>query len=157
MTTAVHRRQLKVRDRYRLESAMRRTGDGDICVPVRVMSDLLTDAGLWRMAEHVDCYVERLKTVPALFMSALLAVADERAERLSGQRRKVATDQPPVRHRGLQNPTRWPPGMSQADIERAVDAVCGCQGRWDCDCVSVFNKARGDAWAAHNTGKGADR
>lgn len=89
MATAVHRRQLQARARYRLESAMSRTGDGDICVPVAVMSALLVDAGLWRMAEHVDCYTERLKVVPALFVSALLQIGDERAERLrprSGQK-----------------------------------------------------------------------
>ena len=51
---------------------------------------------------------------------------------------------------------RWPPSMTPAEIEQAINAVCGCKADWDCDCVSVFNKACGDAWGRHNTtGKGA--
>ena len=49
------------------------------------------------------------------------------------------------------NPKNWPTGMPQEEIERRINAVCGCGGSWDCDCVSVFNKAISDAWYDHNT------
>lgn len=54
------------------------------------------------------------------------------------------------RARNPQRPHRWPPSMSAEEIELAIDRLCGCEGRFDCDCVSVFGKARGDAWQAHN-------
>lgn len=46
---------------------------------------------------------------------------------------------------------RWPPGTTQAQADARIDAVCGCAGKYDCDCVSVFNRARGAAWSEHNT------
>lgn len=56
----------------------------------------------------------------------------------------------PSRTRSPQMPHRWPPSMTSEEVEAAIDAVCGCAGQWDCDCVSVFNKARGSAWEKHN-------
>ena len=59
--------------------------------------------------------------------------------------------QPSGKGRKPQDPSRWPPGMSSHDIEEAINRVCGCSGCEDCDCVSVFNKAKIDAWTTHNS------
>ena len=55
-----------------------------------------------------------------------------------------------VVRRKPQNPKGWPP-ITQAQIEACIDAVCGCGGKWDCDCVSVFNRARFNAWYAYTS------
>lgn len=34
-------------------------------------------------------------------------------------------------------------------VERAL-AICGCKGKYDCDCVSVMNQARRELWTEHN-------
>lgn len=44
----------------------------------------------------------------------------------------------------------WPP-IPPGEIEAKINTLCGCGGRLDCECVSVFNKARGDAWYEYNT------
>ena len=46
---------------------------------------------------------------------------------------------------------RWPPNMSVEDIDKAIDDLCGCAGKWDCDCVSVTSQACGKAWETYNT------
>ena len=55
-----------------------------------------------------------------------------------------------ARARKPRDPSRWPPGMAQEAIEQAIDRVCGCAGKYDCDCVSVFNRAKGEEWYRHN-------
>jgi len=55
------------------------------------------------------------------------------------------------RKRKPQDASRWPSGMTQEAIELEIDALCGCAGRHDCDCVSVFHRARSEAWYRHNT------
>lgn len=56
-----------------------------------------------------------------------------------------------VRCRKPQDPRRWPPSMSLEQIETAIDAKCGCHGKYDCDCVSVFNQTCSQAWWDHNS------
>lgn len=41
--------------------------------------------------------------------------------------------------------------FTMAELEARVDMICGCGGRFDCDCVSVFNKAKVALWTEHNT------
>ncbi len=36
-------------------------------------------------------------------------------------------------------------------IAQRVMRICGCQGRYDCNCVSVINQARIELWTEHNT------
>jgi hypothetical protein len=55
------------------------------------------------------------------------------------------------RRRKPRDPKFWPPSMDSAEIEGVIDSVCGCGGRLDCDCPSVFNKAMDVAWTRHNT------
>lgn len=55
------------------------------------------------------------------------------------------------RRRKPQRPGRFPPSLTPAEIEAKIDSLCGCGGRNDCDCVSVFNKACSAAWWDHNT------
>lgn len=46
---------------------------------------------------------------------------------------------------------KWPPDMDQEAIEQAIDKLCGCGGKWDCDCVSVFNQVGVNEWTRFNT------
>lgn len=55
----------------------------------------------------------------------------------------------PVR-RKPQNPQGWPPTLTPEQIEERINRLCGCAGQNDCDCVSVFNRACGEAWSEHN-------
>jgi hypothetical protein len=41
--------------------------------------------------------------------------------------------------------------FTMVEFEARVDKICGCEGRCDCDCVSVFNKANVALWTEHNT------
>lgn len=59
----------------------------------------------------------------------------------------LVEDVPPQPRRKPQDKASWPPGC---DPEAVIDALCGCRGQWDCECVSVFNRARTAAWDAHN-------
>lgn len=36
------------------------------------------------------------------------------------------------------------------EFQARVDKICGCSGRHDCDCVSVFNQARVELWTEGN-------
>ena len=47
----------------------------------------------------------------------------------------------------------WPPDMTEEDVEKAIDRLCGCAGGYNCDCVSVFNRARKEEWFRYNTSK----
>ena len=77
------------------------------------------------MKEH---YLNDARKVFATLAAAGLEVV-EKQPKPTGRRRKP------------QDPTRWPPSMSQEDIESAIDRVCGCAGKYDCDCVSCFKCA----------------
>jgi hypothetical protein len=55
------------------------------------------------------------------------------------------------RKRKPQSLDKWPHSMSQENVEQLIDVLCGCAGRNDCDCVSVFNRARAAAWYKHNS------
>lgn len=57
---------------------------------------------------------------------------------------------PAARRRAPQDTLRWPP-IGGEKIEQAIDDLCGCAGRQDCDCVSVFNQANRKAWGDFNT------
>lgn len=60
------------------------------------------------------------------------------------------------RKREPQDGERWPPSMTSEMIEQAIDNHCGCRGRNDCDCISVFNQACSQAWWDHNATKSGD-
>jgi len=85
------------------------------------------------------------------FRKAIEALEKDAASFLSG---KLVNKELQARKRPLQDPSRWPETMSPIEIEAYVDATCGCNGQHACDCVSVFNKARGKAWEEYNTGIG---
>ena len=36
------------------------------------------------------------------------------------------------------------------ELARRVDEICGCAGKYDCQCISVFNRARSELWYEHN-------
>jgi hypothetical protein len=36
------------------------------------------------------------------------------------------------------------------ELSDRMDAICGCNGEWDCDCVSVVNKAFRSLWTDYN-------
>jgi DNA-binding CsgD family transcriptional regulator len=57
---------------------------------------------------------------------------------------------PPPRARAARIMTGREP-FTSADLEARIDAICGCNGRWDCDCVSVFSQALGQLWFEHNS------
>lgn len=61
--------------------------------------------------------------------------------------------EPPCRKRKPLDLKEWkfPPTMSSDDVEKRIDDACGCRGRHDCDCVSVFNQVCRDSWYEHNT------
>lgn len=60
------------------------------------------------------------------------------------------------RRRKPQDVKRWPPGTTVEQADAAIDLVCGCGGKYDCDCVSCFSKARRDAWGRHNERRSAE-
>jgi hypothetical protein len=41
--------------------------------------------------------------------------------------------------------------FSADDLEARIDKICGCAGQWDCNCVSVFNRAMSELWYEHNS------
>jgi hypothetical protein len=40
--------------------------------------------------------------------------------------------------------------FSSEEFEKRVDKICGCEGRWDCDCVGCFGQARMELWTEYN-------
>ncbi len=40
--------------------------------------------------------------------------------------------------------------ISGEAIAELMGQICGCEGAYDCDCVSVENQARQQLWAQHN-------
>lgn len=83
--------------------------------------------------------------VSARALSALLADYERMREALD-VKAQVTTS------RKRQDPKRWPPGMTADQIEASISALCGCGGKRDCDCVSVINRAKSNAWYEHNAG-----
>lgn len=63
------------------------------------------------------------------------------------------TSVPAGRRRKPQDLKDWPKSLKQAEVERKIDDKCGCSGKFDCDCISVFNMVRGSAWYEHNAGE----
>lgn len=57
---------------------------------------------------------------------------------------------PPARARALQEMTGREP-FTSAELEARIDALCGCNGRWNCNCVSVFGLALQQLWFEHNS------
>ena len=41
-------------------------------------------------------------------------------------------------------------------IKERMMAICGCSGKYDCDCVSVKNMATSELWYEYNTGSNND-
>lgn len=60
----------------------------------------------------------------------------------------ISKDAPP-RLRKLNAPAGAP--FTAQQVSDKMDAICGCAGKYNCDCVSVYNKAVGDLWTEHNT------
>jgi hypothetical protein len=78
---------------------------------------------------------------------------DNRAQKIKWLIEAALPKPEKVARRKPRDPAHWPPGMSSAEIEALINATCGCKGSYDCDCVSVFNKAKIKAWTQHNTAK----
>lgn len=71
------------------------------------------------------------------------APAPQDKVREAGRQRK---QQPP--------PVYWngnPAPFSAEQLEKRIDDICGCAGRHDCDCISVFNKSTSALWSEHNS------
>ena len=64
---------------------------------------------------------------------------------------------PQGRRRKPQDVKRWLQGTTVEQADAAIDLVCGCGGKIDCDCVSCFNKACRDAWGRYNERQRAER
>ena len=75
---------------------------------------------------------------------------DNRAQKIKRLIEAALPKPEKVARRKPRGPARWPPGMSIAEIDALINATCGCKGNYDCDCVSVFNKAKIEAWTKHN-------
>lgn len=41
--------------------------------------------------------------------------------------------------------------FTQAELDKRMDEICGCNGRHDCECVTVFNQAKSELWGEYNT------
>lgn len=69
----------------------------------------------------------------------LVLVDDAAVERVGERKRKF--------------PSRWnwPPSATEDDVQAKIDSICGCAGKNDCDCVSVFNRACSEMWFDYNT------
>lgn len=39
-----------------------------------------------------------------------------------------------------------------ADLAARMMKICGCKGQYDCDCVTVRNRATQELWTEHNCG-----
>jgi Lar family restriction alleviation protein len=48
-------------------------------------------------------------------------------------------------------PRGRPAPFTSAELEARMDAICGCSGQHDCDCVSVYNRATAELWTEKNT------
>lgn len=66
-------------------------------------------------------------------------------------REALEDSQSEQRRRSPQKQDRWPPSMTPSQIEDEIDRRCGCLGRYECNCVSIFNGACIDAWFKHNS------
>jgi hypothetical protein len=58
----------------------------------------------------------------------------------------------PCRLRKLRTIPKDAPFTSD-DVEKRIDHICGCKGKHDCDCVTVFSKAFSQAWYKANSGE----
>ncbi len=59
--------------------------------------------------------------------------------------------QAPIQFRRIK--TRADDGpISGAEVTQRMVDICGCQGRYDCDCVGCENMARQQLWYRHNAG-----
>lgn len=45
----------------------------------------------------------------------------------------------------------WPASATEHDVNAKIDSICGCAGKYDCNCVSVFNRACSEMWFDHNS------
>lgn len=82
------------------------------------------------------------------------ALTPDELGRLDSALLKRVTDMvSPAARRRVIDPSWVPEGapFTMLDFEARVDKICGCGGRHDCNCVSVFNKAKVELWTEHNT------
>lgn len=101
-----------------------------------------------------DAYTKQLRDIAAEedntfreLQSHTQEVAEAAARaKESGARRRQPLDPGP-------QGWRLPPNVASADLEARIDLICGCNGKYDCDCVSVFNQASRELWTEHNTGE----
>lgn len=63
---------------------------------------------------------------------------------------------PPARARAPLAMTGREP-FTSAELEARIDQLCGCNGRWNCNCVSVFGLALQQLWYEHNTKRSEGR
>jgi hypothetical protein len=47
-------------------------------------------------------------------------------------------------------PSGRPAPFTSAELEARMDAICGCSGQHDCDCVSIYNRATAELWTEKN-------
>ena len=58
-----------------------------------------------------------------------------------------------IEPRFLQTLAGNPAPFTMAELEAKCNQICGCEGQYNCDCVSVKNQAARQLWYEHNTRK----
>ena len=104
-----------------------------------------------------ETYTKRLRDI-AKAEDAAMAELEAYTKALAA--RELASKDPAARKRQpLAITHRWgdqreahfvPPTVTSEILEARIDEICGCGGKHDCDCVSVFNQAKRELWGEHN-------
>lgn len=120
----------------RLAVVSHETGSGETQAALHIVgvTQRMIDAAIENCPSPYDIDVEDREAWKSLVEAVLKEAQPARQHRL----------------RKPQNPKHWPP-IDPAEIEARIDALCGCDGRCDCDCISVFGPARVNAWEDYNS------
>ena len=123
--------------------------------PAKLLQERVA-AAMWKaeVSDHPSTYARRtpeaFKDVRKDTRDLWLHLAEAAIEAILRRDVPPSPPSPPSR-------ARKPPGMhgkepfSAADIDARMDLICGCAGKYDCDCVSVQNRAWRELWTEHNT------
>jgi hypothetical protein len=89
------------------------------------------------------------------FAPALLRVLEALAVRTSQLHRRETADCSNAGGMQVTEVRRMKPqpaceAYSSEELAQRMMQICGCKGQWDCDCISVQNKARSELWGEYN-------